>query len=172
MPLSVYAPFRLCSFPFMPLSVYAPFRFVKYSILPNSFLPLSVYASFRIERKLIMLNSFLPLSVYAPFRFDQYLIMPFSFMPLSFMLLSVSAPFCLCPFSVYAPFRIDGNNRLCWIPLCQLPASPSGSTVPRQPQPKQCSTILPRLPENAKIRCFLRNSVFHIYVPMLQRSMI
>jgi hypothetical protein len=114
MPLSFYAPFRLCLFPFMPLSglantqlcqipfcllpflslsfllisVYAPFRYGKYAILPNSFLPFSVYAPFRFGKYLIMTNSFLPLSF-----------MPLSFMPLSFMLLSVYAPFRVCPFS-------------------------------------------------------------------------
>jgi hypothetical protein len=123
MPLSVYAPFRLCSFPFMPLSVYAPFRFGKLNyakFLSVSFrlCPFPVW-EIRNSAKFFSASFHLcPFPVWQILDCAKFLYA--SFLYASFRL-------CFFPFmllSVYAPFRIDGNNRLCRIPLCQLPASP------------------------------------------------
>jgi hypothetical protein len=112
----------------MPLSVYAPFRFVKYLRLPNSFLSLSFYAPFCLPAFPFwqILNS-------AKFLFASFCLCPFPvrqildyacFLYASFLYASfLYALFRFCPFPFMPLFRIDGNGRLCRIPLCQLPAS-------------------------------------------------
>jgi hypothetical protein len=140
MPLSVSAPFRLCSFPCVPLSGLTAnwlcqiplgfFSFCFFPFMPLSFLPLTVYAPFRFS-KYLMPNYFLPLSVYAPFLYATFQfwtnwIMPLFFMPPSSLKQNELCFFPVClfsftPLSVYAPFRIDGKCRLCRMHLCQLP---------------------------------------------------
>jgi hypothetical protein len=108
---------------FMPLSVYAPFPFGQYLILPNYFV------SFRLCP--FPLCHFLVLNKlnYASFRLCPFPLCPFPVLNKlnDASILYSSFRFCPFPFmllSVYAPFRINGNSRLCRIPLCQLPASP------------------------------------------------
>jgi hypothetical protein len=96
------ASFRLCPFPVCQILNYAKFLSASFRLCPFPVGQLLDYAFF-------LYVTFL----YASFLYASFLYASFRFCPFPFL-----------PLSVYAPFRIEGNSRLCRIPLCQLPRPP------------------------------------------------
>jgi hypothetical protein len=121
MPLSVYAPylsasFRLCPFPVWQILNSAKFFSASFHLCPFPVWQILNSAKFLSASFCLCPSPVWQILDYVSFLYVFFLYASFRFCPFPFL-----------PLSVYAPFRIDGNSRLCRIPLCQLPASPFGN---------------------------------------------